>query len=89
MTGWVRTLAWALCATTISIAIAHVVLAIADPASVDSSSAPGMPGGGVPVAAFEAFVLMMLAVIGAVVASRQPRNTIGWILCVIRCPWAS
>ena len=79
----VRIAAWGLCATTISIAVAHVVLAIADPASVDSSSAPQVPGGGVPVAAFEAFVLMMLAVIGAVVAAREPRNTIGWILCVI------
>ena len=35
------------------------------------------------MAAFEAFLLVMLAVIGAVVASRQPRNTIGWIFCVI------
>jgi hypothetical protein len=79
----VRLVAWGLCATTISIAVAHVVLAIADPASSDSSSGPHVPGGGVPVAAFEAFVLVMLAVIGAVAASRQPRNTIGWILCVI------
>jgi hypothetical protein len=80
---WARRLAWSLCAVTISFAVTRVVLAIADPASSDSSSAPHVPGGGVPVAAFEAVVLGLLAVIGAVVASRQPRNTVGWILCVI------
>ena len=79
----VTIVAWGLGATTITIAVTRVVLAIADPASSDAASAPHVPGGGVPVAAFEAMVLMMLAVIGAVVASRQPRNTIGWILCVI------
>ncbi|MEJ7802706.1 MAG: hypothetical protein WKH68_04950 [Candidatus Limnocylindria bacterium] len=42
-----------------------------------------MPGGGVPVAAFEALVLVALSVIGAIVASRQPRNIVGWIVCVI------
>ncbi|MFL6172449.1 MAG: hypothetical protein ACJ716_06115 [Marmoricola sp.] len=35
-----------------------------------------------PAALFEAAVLLGLAVIGAIVASRQPRNAISWILCV-------
>jgi len=78
-----RRVAWALCALTIAIAAARFTLAIVDPASSDASSGPSVPGGGVPVAAFEALVLVMLAVIGAVVASRQPRNPIGWILGVI------
>jgi hypothetical protein len=42
-----------------------------------------VPGGGAPIAAFEAAVLVALAVIGAVVASRRARNPVGWILCVI------
>jgi hypothetical protein len=35
------------------------------------------------MAAFEAVVLLLLGVIGAVVTARQPRNPIGWILCAI------
>src|SRR4051812_35503310 len=42
-----------------------------------------VPGGGVPVAILEAAVLVAIAAIGALVASRQPRNPIGWILWVI------
>jgi hypothetical protein len=49
-------------------------LAIADPESSSATSGPQVPGGGVPVAAFEALVLAALGVVGAVVASRQPRN---------------
>ncbi len=78
-----RMLAWGLCSTTIVIAAARLILAITDPASSDSSSGPNVPGGGVPVAVFEACLLVMLAVIGAVVAARQPRNAVGWILCGI------
>ncbi|MEJ7786528.1 MAG: histidine kinase N-terminal 7TM domain-containing protein [Solirubrobacteraceae bacterium] len=78
-----RRVAWALCALTIGLATARLALAIIDPASSDSSSGPRVPGGGVPVAAFEALVLVMLAVVGAVVASRQPHNPIGWIFGVI------
>ena len=78
-----RWLAWALATLTIVIAASRLTLAIVDPASSDSSSGPHVPGGGVPIAAFEAFLLVMLAVIGAVIASRQPRNAVGWIFCVI------
>ena len=78
-----RLSAWSLCALTIAIAATRLVLAIVDPASSDSSSAPHVPGGGVPVAAFETLLLVVMAVIGAVVASRQPRNAVGWILCVV------
>ena len=78
-----RLLAWSLCSITMVIAAARLTLAIVDPASSDSSSGPHVPGGGIPVAAFEACLLVMLAVIGAVIASRQPRNAVGWIFCVV------
>ncbi len=75
--------AWSIAAVTCLIAIARLVLVVVDPASSDSSSATNVPGGGIAVAAFEAFVLMTVAIIGAVVASRQPRNAVGWLLGVI------
>jgi len=76
-------LAWAACAFTLAVAGARLALAIVDPASSDATSAPGVPGGGVPVAVFEALVLTALAVTGAMVAYRRHRNPVGWILCAI------
>ena len=75
-------LAWAVCGLTVTLAAARLGLAIVDPESSSSAGNPSVPGGGVPVAAFEALVLTALGVIGAVVASRQPRNPVGWIFCV-------
>ncbi len=75
--------AWTLFALSVVVASGRLVLAIADPASSDAASAPQVPGGGVPVAAFEMVALMVIALVGAVVASRQPRNPIGWIFGVI------
>jgi hypothetical protein len=78
-----RWLAWTVGALTCVAVVARLVLAIVDAPSSESSSAPNVPGGGVAVAAFEAFVLMTVAIIGSVIAARQPRNAVGWILCVI------
>ncbi len=75
--------AWAACGLTLVLATARLGLAIADPESSSSAGNPLVPGGGVPVAAFEALVLMLLGVIGAVVASREPRNAVGWVLSAI------
>ena len=75
--------AWTLCALTVAVASARLVLAVIDPASSDGTDDPRVPGGGVPVAVFEVLALMAIAVIGAVVASRHPRNPIGWIFCAI------
>jgi hypothetical protein len=81
--GRLPALAWASCLLTVTIAAARLGLAIVDPESSSSAVNPDVPGGGVPVAAFEALALIALGVVGAVVASRQPRNPVGWILCVI------
>ena len=75
--------AWSVAAVTCLVALARLVLVIVDPASSDRSNGTNVPGGGVPVAAFEALVLMTVAIVGSVVAARQPRNAVGWILSVI------
>ena len=77
------TVAWLACGATATLAAARIGLAIADPESSDASSGPMAPGGGIPMAAFETLVLVVLGVIGAVVAVRQPRNAVGWILSVV------
>ncbi len=81
--GRLPAFAWALCALTVMLAAARLGLAIMDPESSSNAGNPDVPGGGVPVAALEALMLVALGVVGAVVASRQPRNPVGWILCVI------
>ena len=75
--------AWIACAATATLGAARLGLAIADPESSSSAGGPLVPGGGIPMAACEATVLLLLGVIGAVVTARHPRNAIGWILCVI------
>lgn len=74
-------LAWTCAGVTGSLAVGRVVLAVADPASSDAASAPGVPGGGVPVAVFEAVVLLSLGALGGLVAARRPANAVGWVLC--------
>ena len=64
-----------------AVALARLGLAIADAGSTDSVDGIGAPDeGGVVTAAFEAVGFTAFAAIGALVASRQPRNPIGWLL---------
>jgi hypothetical protein len=81
--GRATTIAWTVCGLTVALAAGRLGLAIVDPESSSAARDPRVPGGGIPVAAFECVVLIALGVIGAVVASRQPRNAVGWILCAI------
>ena len=75
-----RVLARGLAALTCTFALGFVVLVILDP-QADQAREPN--GGGAASAAFEAVALIAVAIIGAVVAARQPGNVVGWILCVI------
>jgi hypothetical protein len=75
-----RCLAWGACAITTALAIACVVLAIIEP-EVPPGTSGG--GGGVALSALGAMMLTSLALVGAVVATRQPRNAVGWLLGLI------
>lgn len=81
-----RALAWTVCALTVAAALANLVLAITDPNSGGPAHvSPSGPtpsdtpeGGYVPYAALSALVFSGFAMVGAVVATRRPRNPVGW-----------
>jgi hypothetical protein len=83
-----RGLAWSLCGLTIAVAIAFVVIAIVDPNAggpehvANSGPSPqDKPSPGyVPYALLSAVVFSSFAVVGGIVASRRPRNPVGWFL---------
>jgi hypothetical protein len=73
-----RRLAWALAALTVALAAATAALAIAD----DGTRLPAAEGGSVDALGELMFALMVVAFggLGALLATRRPRNPIGWIL---------
>jgi hypothetical protein len=89
-------LAWALCAVTIAVLVAAVVLAIADPGSGGPDDAnPAGPtvndqpsGGYVAFTVLAAIVFSAFALVGAAVAARRPRNPVGWLFGVAGLSWA-
>jgi hypothetical protein len=77
-------LAWAVCALTVAVALASLILAIADPnpggpdhVSASGPSANDAPSGGyLPYAVLSAVVFSGFALVGAVVAARRLRKTL-------------
>jgi hypothetical protein len=81
-----RLVAWTTCATTIALAVGQLVLSIIQP---DVPPGADVGGASVAVAALSALMLTSFAILGAVVASRQPRNAVGWLLCLIPLSFGS
>jgi hypothetical protein len=89
-------LAWALCGLTVAVALSSLVLAIADPntagpadVSPSGPTANDQPAGDyIPYAALTAIVFSAFAVVGAVVATKRPRNPVGWLFCAGSLLWA-
>ncbi len=81
-----RVLAWSLCALTLAAGVYSGVLSIMD-AGTDWAAIlpPGAtpPSDGVAVSVLDVAWLVGFAVVGALVASHQPRNPIGWVLGAI------
>jgi hypothetical protein len=79
-------IAWAVCALTVAVALASLVLAIVDPnvggpahVSASGPTPQDEPEGGyVAYAALSALVFSAFALVGAIVAIRRPRNPVGW-----------
>ncbi len=78
MTGRVATrVAWSLCAVSVAMAVAGLLFSFAN-RSIPSPFDYGTKGG----AAAGIVALLAFPVVGALIASRQPDNSIGWICLV-------
>ena len=75
--------AWVYCAVALAVAGSRFIVAVVAPLTEEHVRVPEGSSGGIPVATVETLTLASIAIIGGVVASRQPRNPIGWILTSI------
>ncbi|MDQ2672873.1 MAG: hypothetical protein M3Y38_08665 [Actinomycetota bacterium] len=72
-------LAWSLVALSVALLLGGVALNLAT-----GSAVPGLPSGGETddsSVVSDLVTLLTFSVVGAIIASRQPRNAIGWIFC--------
>jgi hypothetical protein len=86
MRGMSRVLAWGLCALTLAAGVYSGVLSIIDAGTDWAAILPKgatPPSEGVAVSVLDVAWLVGFAVVGALVASHQPRNPIGWVLGAI------
>ena len=74
-TGW---LAWSLCALSSTFVIVWALFR-----NLNSPSPTGVDQAPLPVEVWGLLVFVLFTTIGALVASRQPKNTIGWIFCAM------
>jgi hypothetical protein len=74
-------LAWALCALSLALFVGGIALS-----AVASSTVPDLPFGGETEdgsVAANLVTLLPFSVVGAIIASRHPRNAIGWLFCSV------
>jgi signal transduction histidine kinase len=74
-TGW---LAWSLCALSLTFVIVWALFRF-----LNSPTPTGVDQTLLPLEVWGLLVPVLFTTIGALVASRQPKNTIGWIFCAI------
>src|SRR5215204_6503426 len=71
-------LAWSLVTLSVVLLVGWIALA-----QIARSTAPGRPFYNPVEAVFVLATVLTFSVVGAIIASRQPRNAIGWIFCGI------
>ncbi len=71
-------LAWSLVALSVAPLLGGIALS-----QMTRSTAPELPYDGPVDAVFTLATLLTFSVVGAIIASRHPRNTIGWLFCTV------
>src|SRR5215218_1151528 len=71
-------LAWSLVALSVAPLLGGITLA-----QMAKSTAPELPYDGPVDAVFSLATLLTFSLVGAIIASRHPRNTIGWLFCSV------
>src|SRR5215216_6816802 len=71
-------LAWSLVALSVAPLLGGIALA-----QMAKSTTPELPYDGPVDAVFSLATLLTFSLVGAIIASRHPRNTIGWIFCSV------
>jgi MFS family permease len=74
-------LAWSLCAVSVTLLTVALVFELLDRNVPDRNELQPLVDAVVTVA------LLSFPVVGAMIASRQPRNSIGWLFCVVGVPF--
>src|ERR671939_678946 len=70
--------AWSLVTLSVVLVVGGIVLA-----QMTRSTAPERPYYGPVDAVFYLATVLTFSVVGAIIASRQPRNAIGWLFCSV------
>jgi hypothetical protein len=74
-------LAWSLVALSVALLLGGIALAL-----VTRSTVPDLPFGGETEdgsVVADLVTLLTFSVVGAIIASRHPRNTLGWLFCSV------
>src|SRR5215212_4725763 len=77
-------LAWSLCALSMASVIVWALFRI-----LNSPTSTGINQTQLPFEIWELLLFVSFAAVGALVASRQPKNTIGWIFCAMGLSFTS
>lgn len=88
-TRTLKVVAWTAAGLISTVATVSILLEILGPGAPGAQLDPIASSGGVPLVTIQAVVSAAFGALGAIIASRQPRNPVGWLLIVIGAGFVS